>query len=100
MKRLATFLALALLFASPQIGYAQSFGHIGVQVGVTGSSLLKRLLKNSTYLRRRLLPDLRVAKYSTNHRFACDFAPRSRPRFARLAYGVVFQQPLSKEDSF
>lgn len=42
MKRLATFLALALLFASPQIGYAQSFGHIGVQVGVTGSSLLDR----------------------------------------------------------
>ena len=35
----------------------------------------KRLLKNSTYLRRRLLPHLCVAKYSTNHRFACDFAP-------------------------
>ena len=54
--------------------------------------LPRRLLKNSTYLRRRLLPDLFVAKYPTNHRFACDFAPRSRPRFERLAYGVVFQQ--------
>jgi len=59
----------------------------------TRSSRPKRLLKyvilpSPQYCGVGLLADLCVAKYSTNHRFACDFAPRSQPRCARLGDGA------------
>ena len=50
-------------------------GLVQLSYAELGPEALKRLLKYSTYLRRRLLPDLCVAKYSPNHRFVCDFAP-------------------------